>query len=376
MFRTAVIVSIWLSLIIGISCARTPGENGTPEPGGTTEDAELAANATPGRFEDFAASPGIGEPEFEIAVDAAVHPRLISESNSLRQFTKPEMSGEYAALMKIARQIWESPDANKYRTTEPGILAAAAFASANREYLSLAVKEIDRSLAPGKGFTEQSSLERVTWAAIGWDIIGEMMSVPDSKTIANTARLALDEDLLPYIAESLGEGDREITADDVLLGDGAFVRAYSAAFLWELALADDEESMKEILDAAYPVLTVLQDGLGAHLDEVDLFFIDGPMDDGLYPALLAWEKASGADILDKQILKRTIGKAVEFLNSQPAQVSQWGDDAGSIAEAYRHLLKWSDTVDEKGKEIMTPLMKYISYSPEDYLYIFLRPQLR
>jgi len=369
-FPCAVLVAAASALLI-LSCAVTE-ESYTKEPGksGGLNNPAVTEESTIIKFTDFTSSSNITPPEITVTIIPEDHPRLFADTRTLKLFAKSRGEGAFEGMLSMARKLWEEPGLPDYSSTAPGILAVSAFASANREYLSLATKEIDRALAPREDFTGQLSLERITWAAIGWDVLGGMMSVPDKETIANTARLALDEDLLPFISETLSEQKGRITQEYLL--NEAFVRAFVAAFLWELVLADDEESVGEILESSFPILINMQEGLAVHLDEADIQFINGPVDDGLFLACMAWERASGTQLTDRKLLGQTLEKAFESINGGLKQPPQEIEDDPDINAAFEHLMKWRGILDEENRKMIDEKVQILATGPQVLLHIFLK----
>jgi hypothetical protein len=344
-------------------------------------DVEVSSDAMayqPGldvRFNDFTAPTPAVLPDVEINVDPVEHPRLICDRRTARLFAKTRGDRAFEAMIKLAQEFWSASKDGEpaMYPTVPGILAASAFSTANRDYLALAVVEIDVALAPDEEFTGTPSLERLVWAAIGWDILGGMMSEPDRDIIAESARLALDEDIYPFMRRTLLGEERDVFPDDVMLQSGDFIRAYCAAFLWELAMMVSPEKMKELLLVSHPVLAALQEGFASHIDEIDFEFINGPIDDGLYLALLAWERASGAELIDRDLLRETIDTALE---STREGFGRDGADHFKSAEgkaALMHLVKWRNELDGQERAEVDSWLEDGDYSPQVLMHVFLQP---
>jgi len=378
-----VFLSLFLVAIIALSqvwvdCAKpkdsTQVDKGKQavEGGGESGTGENIAGT---RFTDFNAQKPVGIPAFEVSVDTREHPRLVCDAQDARLFGTARGEGPYEAMMQLAQDLWakwERGEAGEYPAA-PGIIAASTFSTINRKYLAVAVNEIDGALAPREGFTDASSLEKILWAAMGWDVLGTMMSKSDKQNIGNDARMALDEDILPFIKGKLPEDGRGILPDDLLLQRGDFVRAYCAAFIWELALAEDAARMKKLLVAAYPVLIALQEGLASQADKIPHEIINGPVDDGLYLACLAWEHAAGKGLIDKGLLRRTLDSALEYTRSGYASNNIKQFDMPEGRAALMHLVKWRGELTDAERGEVDGWVAQVGYSPGALMHLFLKP---
>ena len=314
-------------------------------------------------------------PEIAIEIGPDERPRLICDNRTARLFSRERGTGHYKAVVRMSRDLWSQAEKRNHPAdpVSPGYVAIAAHATVNKEYLALALQEIDRALAPDSGFDNVDALEAVTWAAIGMDTISLQISDIDRNTIFDGARNTLDKLLLPEVKRELPVGNVMFAPNAFFAKDGNLARAYSAAFLWELAITDSPERWKELLEAAYPVLVGMQDSLAEALGETGFEFINGPIDDGMYLAILAWEHMAGADLLDRELLRLTIDRAMGYCRDGfvAEGVEHFSTVEGNAA--LMHLAKWRTLLNEEELAELNKWVKPGDYSPQGLMHVFLKP---
>jgi hypothetical protein len=310
-------------------------------------------------------------PDMEIAIDPATHPRLLADEKGVMRFGKASDRGPYEKMMTLARLYWMDKAGSRKPADSalPGILSAAALLTANDDYFTRAIHEIDNSFLKDVDFTFRDNLERASWAAIGWDLIWPKMSEGDRDALAEDARLAIAQDILPVLAKEAG--GNVIKPGDISLNEGVLTEAYSAIFLWEMARAVSLEKMKELLEASYPVLYTLQEGLRGYSDRSDFIFIDGPIDDGFYLACQAWERASGAKLIDRDLLHRTLDDALQFTRKgfETDGAEQFKTPEGRAA--LMHLVKWRNELTGGQRVEVDGWVAQADYTPDALMHLLI-----
>ncbi len=314
-------------------------------------------------------------PEIAIEIGPDERPRLICDNRTAQIFSQERGTGHYEAVVRMSRDLWSQAGKQNHPAdpVSPGYIAVAAHATVNKEYLALALQEIDRALVPEGGLDNQDALEALTWAAIGMDTISLQVSDLDRNTIFDGARNTLDRLLLLELKKELPDGNAAFAPNAFFAKDGDLARAYSAAFLWELTISESPEKWKELLTVAHPVLTGMQDSLREALGEAGFEFINGPIDDGMYLAIMAWEHMAGADMLDRELLRLTIDRAMEYcrVGFVANGVEHFSTVEGNAA--LMHLAKWRTLLNEQELAELNGWVEPGDYSPQALMHVFLKP---
>jgi hypothetical protein len=329
----------------------------------------------PVAFSVFVAESHAGTPEIMIEIEPDERPRLLCSNRTAMRFTQPRGAGPYEELITRARDFWTASEegARPVDHAAPGYMSAAAFLTTNKAYLALAVQEIDKALVPDGGFMTESALESVTWAAVGADTIGLQMSDLDKEMLFEAARSSIGNRLLLTLKETFLNGKALIKPEHVFENDGKIASAYSAAFLWELNLTDSPEQWKNLLMQAHPVLTILQEGLAEGIEDADFAFIEGPVDNGLYLAIIVWERMAGSELLDRGLLRKTLDSALDY--------SRNGFEVDGVAyvstvegkATVMHLVKWRSMLSEQERKELDSWVGPADYSSEALMYLFFKP---
>jgi len=326
-------------------------------------------------FSEFTTGSPRGIPEIMIEIEPDERPRLLCGRRTAMRFTQPRGAGPYEELIRRTREFWNASEqgAPPVDPVAPGYISAAAFLTVNSEYLALALKEIDKTLFPDGGFMTDSALVSLTWAAVGVDTVGLQMSDLDKETIFEAARSTIQNHLLPTLKKEFLNGEAVINREHMFDRDGKIARAYAAAFLWELSLSGSPERWKELLLQAHPVLASLQEGFAEGLEDTGFTFIEGPMDDGLYLAIIAWERMAGAELLDRELLRRTVDSALDYSRNgfEADGVEYVSTEEGKAA--VMHLVKWRTMLSEEQQEELDSWIGVADYSSEVLMYLFCKP---
>jgi hypothetical protein len=131
--------------------------------------------------------------------------------------------------------------------------------------------------------------------------------------------------------------------------------------------------MKGLLVAAYPVLFALQEGFESQADKVPYEIINGPVDDGLYLACLAWEHVSGKSLIDRALLRRTLDAALGYTRNGCASSGVKHFDSPEGKAALMHLVKWRGELTAAERGEVDGWVAQAGYSPEALMHIFLKP---
>lgn len=375
-YRTLIPVTLYL-LILALSFPLTLSCSGKEQKqvdDVKVQDVQASVGDTVA-FSEFTTGSPQGVTEIMIEIEPNERPRLLCSRLTALRFTQPRGAGPYEELIRRTREFWNASEEGKppVDPVAPGYISAAAFLTVNKEYLALALKEIDKALVPDGGFTTESAVESLTWAAVGADTVGLQMSDLDKEIIFEAARSTIENHLLPTLKKEFLNGEAFIKPEHVFDRDGKIVRAYAAAFLWELSLTDSPEQWKVLLHQAHPVLEALQEGLAEGFEDAGFAFIEGPVDDGLYLAIIAWERMAGAELLDRELLRRTIDAALDY-SRNGFEVD--GVEYVSTVEgkaAVMHLVKWRTMLSEEEQEELDSWIGPEDYSSEVLMYLFCKP---
>lgn len=370
-----------LLLLVVLASVAASGCSGG-KPGNGERERSTDASSEPGieavSFMEITVEGIHDSPEIAIEITPDERPRLICDNRTARFFSQERGTGHYEAVVRMSRDLWNQARKGNHPVdpVSPGYVAIAAHATVNKEYLALALQKIDRALAPEGGLDDHDALEALTWAAIGMDAISLQVSDIDRDTIFDGARNMLDRLLLPKLKKELPDGNAAFAPNAFFAQDGNNARAYSAAFLWELTINESPDKWKEVLTVAHPVLAGMQDCLEEALLEIGFVFLNGPIDDGMYLAIMAWEHMAGADLLDRELLRLTIDRAMEYcrVGFEAKGVEHFSTVEGNAA--LMHLAKWRTFLNEDELAELNGWVKPGDYSPQALMHVFLKPLIR